>query len=568
MVPAASSVGEPAGLPDLTGDQARRLLDAVVGVASDLTLPDVLRRIVDSATQLAGARYGALGVLDEGGGELAEFIVSGLDAQAQRRIGNHPTGKGVLGLLIAQPEPVRLPDIRLHPNSYGFPPHHPPMHSFLGVPVRVGGAVFGNLYLAEKVDAPEFTAGDEQVVVALAAAAGVAVQKVRLYRDSRRREQWLEAANAITPALLAERGPDEVLDRIARQSRAVTEAELSVVALPARDGEGWVIKAASGTDAPRMIDRRIDGMHPAVADALKRPETMSHTDPDVAIALVGRSCVATLVVPVALGSDPLALLLVVRPEPFHEIDRPAATAFGNQAALALEVARAQDDQRRLALFEERDRIARDLHDSVIQRLFGTGLRMQGLRDLVTQPTVERQLGEFVDDLDVTIRDIRRTIFDLRDTPERGPASLRAQLLQTIRDAARNLHVDPRVTFTGPLDTKVPDDVRDDVLATLREALSNAARHAEAGQVYVEVTVTEPHPGADWLLELSVRDDGQGIHPGSRPGGGLANMGNRAARWGGRCVVEPHAEGGTHVYWSVPLPGEPGALMDDEVEVTR
>ena len=162
---AAPPAGDPAGLPDLTGDQARRLLDAVVGVASDLSLPDVLRRIVDSATRLAGARYGALGVLDEGGGELAEFIVTGLDAQAQRAIGNHPTGKGVLGLLIVQPEPVRLPDICLHPHSYGFPPNHPPMHSFLGVPIRVSGAVFGNLYLAEKIDAPEFTSGDEQVEI-------------------------------------------------------------------------------------------------------------------------------------------------------------------------------------------------------------------------------------------------------------------------------------------------------------------------------------------------------------------------------------------------------------------
>ena len=163
---------------------------------------------------------------------------------------------------------------------------------------------------------------------------------------------------------------------------------------------------------------------------------MRHADPGVATALLGRSSPATLVVPVALGVDPLALLLVVGPGPFHDVDRPAASAFGNQAALALEVARAQDDQRRLALFEERDRIARDLHDSVIQRLFGTGLRMQGLRELVTQPSVERQLGEFVDDLDTTIRDIRRTIFDLRDTPEPGPVSLRAQLLQTVRDAAR------------------------------------------------------------------------------------------------------------------------------------
>ena len=566
MAPAPST-RDPAVLPELTGDQARRLLDAVVGVASDLSLPDVLRRIVESATRLGGARYGALGVLDEGGGELGEFLVTGLDDEAQRTIGTHPTGKGVLGLLIAQPEAVRMPDIRLHPRSYGFPPHHPPMHSFLGVPIRVGGAVFGNLYLADKVDAPEFTSGDEQVVVALAAAAGVAVEKARLYRDSRRREQWLEAANAITPALLAERGPDEVLDRIARQARTVTDADLAVVALPARDGEGWVIKAATGTEAHRLTGRLIDGRHPVVAEALKRPETLRRTDPDVALALLGRSSPAVLVVPVALGSDPLALLVVAGPGPFHDVDRPAASAFGNQAALALEVARAQDDQRRLALFEERDRIARDLHDSVIQRLFGTGLRMQGLRELVTQPSVERQLGEFVEDLDTTIRDIRRTIFDLRDAPEPGPVSLRAQLLQAIRDAARTLHVDPRITFTGPLDTKVPDEVRDDVLATLREALSNAARHAEAGQVHVEVTVTEPEPGA-WLLELSVRDDGRGIRRGSRAGGGLANMGDRASRWGGRCLVEPNADGGTHVYWSVPLPAEPGTLADEPVEVAR
>ena len=566
MAPAPST-GDPAVLPELTGDQARRLLDAVVGVASDLSLPDVLRRIVESATRLGGARYGALGVLDEGGGELGEFLVAGLDAEAERTIGTHPTGKGVLGLLIAQPEPVRLPDIRLHPRSYGFPPNHPPMRSFLGVPIRVGGAVFGNLYLADKVDAPEFTSGDEQVVVALAAAAGVAVEKARLYRDSRRREQWLEAANAITPALLAERGPDEVLERIVWQARAVTDADVAVVALPARDGEGWVIRAATGTEAHRLTGRLIDGRHPDVAEALKRPETLHRADPDVASALLGRSSAAVLVVPVALGSDPLALLVVAGPGPFHDVDRPSASAFGNHAALALEVARAQDDQRRLALFEERDRIARDLHDSVIQRLFAIGLRMQGQRELVTQPSVERQLGEFVDDLDTTIRDIRRTIFDLRDAPEPGPVSLRAQLLQAIRDAARTLHVDPRITFTGPLDTKVPDEVRDDVLATLREALSNAARHAEAGQVHVEVTVTEPEPGA-WLLELSVRDDGRGIRAGSRAGGGLANMGDRASRWGGRCLVEPNADGGTHVYWSVPLPAEPGTLADEPVEVAR
>ena len=218
------------------------------------------------------------------------------------------------------------------------------------------------------------------------------------------------------------------------------------------------------------------------------------------------------------------------------------------------------------MFEDRDRIARDLHDLVIQRLFATGLQLQGLRDpspsgrsssslATSSSTSTPRSATSADDL------------ELLDTPEPGPVSLRAQLLQTVRDAARTLHVDPRITFTGPLDTKVPDEVRDDVLATLREALSNAARHAEAGQVHVEVTVTEPESGA-WLLELSVRDDGRGTGVGSRAGGGLANMGDRASRWGGRCLVEPNADGGTHVYWSVPLPAEPGTLADEPVEVAR
>jgi signal transduction histidine kinase len=567
-VSAAPSAGDPGTLPDLAGDQARRVLDAVVGVASDLSLPDVLRRIVDSAVRLAGARYGALGVLDEGGSELAEFLVTGLDDEAERLIGNHPTGKGVLGLLIAEPEPVRLPDIRLHPRSYGFPANHPPMRSFLGVPIRVAGAVFGNLYLAEKVGPespdgplPEFTAADEQVVVALAAAAGVAVEKARLYRDSTRREQWLEAANAITPALLAERGSAEVLERIARQARSVGDAELAVVALPEQHGDSWVVRAVAGPDRHRPLGRGIDAAHPAVAEALKRPTTVRCDDPAVATTLLGctegAATRASLVVPLALGSDPLALLVVAGPRPFLEVDRQAATVFADHAALALEVARAQDDQRRLALYEERDRIARELHDSVIQRLFGTGLRIQGLREITAQPAVAAQLGEFVDDLDSTIRDIRRTIFDLREMPDPGPVSLRAQLLDTIRDAARALHVEPRVTFTGPLDSRVPDEVRDDVLATLREALSNAARHAEAAQVHVEVTVTEPEDEC-CRLELSVRDDGRGIGEGARRGSGLANMGDRAARWGGWCVVGPADDGGTRVHWSVPLPADPDA----------
>jgi len=178
--------------------------------------------------------------------------------------------------------------------------------------------------------------------------------------------------------------------------------------------------------------------------------------------------------------------------------------------------------------------------------------MQGLREITAQAAVGERLGEFVDDLDGTIRDIRRTIFDLREVPEPGRASLRAQLLRTVQDAARALHVEPRLAFTGPIDTCVPDEVRGDVLATLREALSNAARHAGAGEVHVEVTATGPGPDGVCHLELDVRDDGRGIGPAARHGGGLVSMGERAARWGGRCVVGPGPDGGTEVRWSVPL----------------
>ncbi len=560
----SASPGGARDLPDLTGEQARELLDAVVGVASDLRLPDVLRRIVDSAARLVGARFAALGVLGEGGRELAEFLVTGLSPEDERRVGPHPTGKGVLGLLIAQPEPLRLADIRRHPMSYGFPPNHPPMRSFLGVPVRVAGAVFGNLYLAEKLDpehpdAAEFTLRDEQVVVALAAAAGVAIEKARLYDDLARRERWLEAANAVIPALLAERGPAAVLERVARQARTASDAPFAAVALPDDRNGVWRVHAASGPNAAGITGTRVDTDHPAVHDALKRPEPLSFDDPGLLPALLGPDrgdARAVLVVPIALGSDPLGVLLVAGPRPFLEVDRAAAGVFAGHAALALEVARAQDDQRRLALYEERDRIARDLHDSVIQQLFGTGLRAQGLREIVTQPGIADRIDGFVTDLDRTIRDIRRTIFDLQEVPEPEPVSLRAQILRVVHDATRALHLEPVVTVTGPLEIHIPDEVRVDVLATLREALSNAVRHAGAGQVHVELTVVEPGDDERGRLDLRVRDDGRGIPRGARGGGGLANMGDRAARWGGRFVVEPGADGGTQVHWSVPLPRDP------------
>lgn len=424
MGPAASTddhTADHTALSGLSAEQVQRLLGAVLDVAGDLDLTDVLGRIAESAAQLACARYGALGVLDECGTGLTEFVFTGVDADARRRIGAHPTGKGVLGLLVARPEPVRLHDIREHPRSYGFPPGHPQMHSFLGVPIRVGDAVFGNLYLAEKRDGADFTLGDERIVVALAAAAGVAIEKARLYGDSRRRERWSAAANAIVPALLAERGPGAVLQEVVTQARAVAASTFAAVALPI-DGGGTTVVAADGVGAAGLRGRPLPAGHPAVAEVLRGAGAVRVQDPSLLPALLpdtpdtpdtaGTS--SFLLAPLTLGSDPLGVLLVAGTRPFLEEDRRSAEAFARHAALALEVARGQEDQRRLALYEDRDRIARDLHDLVIQRLFATGLGLESLRERVDRPAIADRLGRHVAELDQTIRDIRGTIFSLRE----------------------------------------------------------------------------------------------------------------------------------------------------------
>ena len=551
MGSAVSTDGRSA-LSGLGGEQVQRLLGAVLDVAGDLSLPHVLQRIVDSAVQLAGARYGALGMLDDAGTALTEFVFTGIDDEARRRIGTHPTGKGVLGLLIARPEPVRLRDIREHPLSYGFPPDHPQMHSFLGVPIRVGAEVFGNLYLAEKGGGADFTAGDERVVVALAAAAGVAIEKARLYGDSRRRERWSAAANAIVPALLTERGPDAVLQEVVAHAREAAGSDLAAVALPA-DG-GMAVVAAAGARAAEVRGCPFPTTHPAVSEVLGGPGAVRRQDPSLLPALApgtvdGCGMSSFLLAPLTLGSDPLGVLLVAGVRPFLEEDRRSVEVFARHAALALEVARGQDDQQRLALYEDRDRIARDLHDLVIQRLCAIGLDLHGLRGRVTQPEVADRLAGHVAELDQTIRDIRATIFALHDPPEpAAPRGLRAQLLRLVQDAARTLRAEPRITFIGPLDRLVPDRVRVDVLATLREALTNVARHAGAASVDVEVAL-DPATGR---LELRVCDDGGGLR-GAPPGRGVANMGDRARRWGGRCVVRTRSAGGTEVHWSVPVP---------------
>jgi signal transduction histidine kinase len=361
------------------------LLDALLLIASELDVETVLQRIVEVAAGLADAQYAALGVIDEAGTALARFVYTGMPADAIARIGHLPEGHGILGLLITEHGVLRLDDLSQHAASSGFPPNHPPMRTFLGVPVEVRGTVFGNLYLTEKRGGGSFTDADESLVIALAAAAGVAVENARL--------------------------------------------------------------------------------HARVAD--------------------------------------------------------------------------------LALVEERDRIARDLHDNVIQGLFATGLSLQGAVRLVDNPDVATRIEAAVDELDRTVRRIRTTIFDLG--PSRvGGRSLRREVLDIAAESARGLGYSPEIRLEGPVDTLADERTTEHAAAAVREMLANVARHARASQVTVAVSASSTE------LAIEVTDDGRGPGDIGEGGRGLANLRARADALGGRFSLAPGPIGGSTARWVVPL----------------
>ena len=534
-------------------NRVHQLLSAVVTVASDLSLPDVLRRIVQSALVLVGAEYGALGVIGADR-RLVEFIHVGISDELREQIGDLPTGDGILGLLIDDARPLRMHELKAHPQSSGFPPNHPPMNTFLGVPVRVRGEVFGNLYLTEKIGGGDFTEEDEDVVIALAAAAGIAIENARLFEQTHRRELWLNASTTITSQLLQGAGIGETLRLVVQQARVVATSDLATLALP-EEASGWpVFRVADGLGADQLTALRVRASSPiqevlAGAGAVVLDDATTVIEaPDQPTELDQIGPVA--LVPLAAGTKVLGVLMIANRTggaEFTDADVRMVTAFAGHAALALEFARAQEDRQRLAVFEDRDRIARDLHDLVIQRLFAVGLGLQGLSKAAAQPELGSRVTGFVDDLDETIRDIRRTIFSLQEPPERA-SGLRGQVAQVTAEMAAVLGFEPRVSVEGPLDTAVPDPIRPDVTTTLREALSNVARHANATLVDVTLRVDTEH---DRLL-LTVHDDGTGLRPNRPTGNGLANMAERAGRWGGTSTIAPDPRGGATLRWEIPL----------------
>jgi signal transduction histidine kinase len=531
--PAVHALGDEDGL-ELPAN-ARALLDAVVAISSDLDLHSVLDRIVVSACQITGARYGALGVIGHSGG-LVDFVTHGIDDELHAKIGNLPRGHGILGLLIDHPEPIRLSRITDHPKSYGFPANHPPMERFLGVPVRIRGTVFGNLYLTEKDGGADFTLQDERLVTALASAAGFVIENARDYAQSERRRQWLEATAQINDALQPPVRLDDALRQIAIGARRVSAA--AAVAVVRRSGD-------SGHEIAAWDGRRIEDLAPLVASLESQ---IAGAEDEANVVVVPQGAERTVVlVPLRAHLAPDGVLLVLLDAGRGSLETDEAellASFADQAALALDRAQAISDRQELMLVTDRDRIARDLHDLVIQRLFATGLALQGARRIALSEEVRERLDSAVADLDVTIRDIRSTIFELQHAHE---LSLRGEVRGLVKEYVPVLGFTPMVRTSGPLDTAVPKEKAEQLLAVLREALSNVARHAEADAAVVEVAANGS------TVTLRVADNGKGL-PAERHESGLRNARRRAADNGGSLRLLPEEPHGTVLEWTVPLDG--------------
>ncbi|WP_130800225.1 sensor histidine kinase [Streptomyces otsuchiensis] len=542
-----------------TRDRVHGLLEAVLSVGRELDLQQVLRRIVEAAVVLVDAEYGALGVIG-GDQRLAEFLPVGIDPGQRSRIGALPSGHGLLGELIRHPEPLRMPELADHPSSSGFPPGHPPMRSFLGVPIRVGDEVFGNLYLTEKRNDGSFDAEDETVLSTLAMAAGVAIEKARLYEEAQRRERWLAASAQVTSSLLSGAPRARVLELVLERARSISDATLGLLAVPG-ESDGTLRTACSAGEGAERFDtlRCEDDGLVAAAFTGGGPVTTGDVahDPRVAGgADVWAGLGPAVAVPMGAGDGVRGVLLLARAAgraAFADTETGPLRGFAGQAALAMELAERRTDAEQLALLADRDRIARDLHDLAIQRLFATGMTLQSAQRFVHHPGAAERLERAVDDLDETIKIIRSTIFGLRARPGDRRSALRGRASEATEAAAEALGFRPAVRVEGPVDTRVPPSVADEATAVLVEALSNAARHARATAVDVRLTV------AGARLTLSVTDDGVGMPRRGRRSG-LRNLEDRAHALGGELTVGD-AEGsgrGTRLTWSVPLPDEPSA----------
>ncbi|MGZ4540175.1 MAG: GAF domain-containing protein [Blastococcus sp.] len=536
--------------------EGRPVLAAVLAAVSGSQLEATLHDIVEAAARHVDAGYGAMGVLSPDGRRLDRFVIVGMGPEEIARIEGLPTGHGILGLLVAVPEALRLDDMSGHAASTGFPPGHPPMRSFLGVPVRVGDAVFGNLYLTEKRTGGPFTPADIEIAQALAAVAGLAIENARLAERAENRRRWGLAATEMATALLSGADPDEVLQSVSTRVSALTAADRCGVLAPILDDDGSLtIVAGVGSGAADVEGVRIPLAGTDLGETYDAGESRLIDDISTMPVLGRRAAVVVeltvgfgpaLVVP--FGNPPDRSLLVAMrasgSEPFDEDDLDLMSAFAAQAAVVLELAHAQQRERRLQVQTDRDRIARDLHDHVVQRIFATALSLDRLSRSLEQeqPDAAGRLARSVDELDETMAEIRAAIFELQQQDGLETSTVHRRLAEVVRQATEGHALQPDVRFRGPVD-ELPRHLVPDLLAVVRELVTNVVRHARATRVTVLVEA------GDADVSVTVTDDGGGL-PAVTPRSGLANLADRAERRGGRLTTSSGGSG-TEVCWTAP-----------------
>lgn len=518
-------------------------------MVAELSLDTLLRLVVESARTVVAAEYAVLEVVDAES-EAERFIPSGADPRATGAAdGERPSG-ALSDVVPGVPLPLRRSGAELAAG----PVAGTPLRSMLGVPVESAGRRHGNLFLANRLDRGEFSAEDEGLVTALAATAGIAMENARLYAESHRRQQWLTASAAISQRLLAvDVDPDDVLGDIAAIVRRLAPADTVSVVLPDPDEpEMLEVTVSCGQAAEQFLHLRyhVDGsmawqaMQTGVGvlardDAGELGGIYARMRPLMAVTDV-------MALPLRGAEQVRGAIVAVRAiqNPFTAADVEMAAGFAVQAALALELAASRRERQQLAVLEDRSRIARDLHDHVVQKLFAVGLTLQGTMRSVTDPVVESRLETTVDQLDETIRSIRSAIF-LLQAPLAVTSSLRSRISAVLSELTPVLGFTPTLRIEGPVDTAVRPEVAEVVVSVVREAVANIALHAEAGTATVWV-------GTDTrLLTLTVGDDGGGLADGSTLSG-LVALRERAEELGGHLELGTSPEGGLLLTWTIPI----------------
>ena len=537
----------------------RSLVDAGIAVTSELSLDAVLQKIVEAAAELTSAKYAALGVIDRSGRALERFLTTGIDPETHERIGELPHGRGILGVLIRDAHTLRMHDLTSDPRSVGFPPHHPLMKTFLGVPILLRGVAYGNLYLTEKQSGDDFTTEDEELVAALAAQAAVAIENARLYESATRWLTQLESLTEVGNALAGETELGPLLELIASRLRELIDAELVVIALPAAGGELRIEAAAGpranefvgifltreGSKSGRILDRRRSERVDSTLDDLE-------VDQEVARRMGLRS---GLFVPLLVGDRAIGVIAAhnrLGPDPrFTDEELRLAETFAVRAAVAVDLADrvARDALRRVVEGQEleRKRLARELHDETGQALTSFLLGLKQVEDAKAPEEARRAIAVLRGQIVETLQSVRRLAVELRPKAldDFGLVPALERLGEAFGEQS-GIAVDVQANLDS---TRLPAEVETALYRIVQEALTNVAKHSSASRVSIVVTRREG------FVTAVVEDDGKGFGASGRSEGdglGLVGMKERVGLLGGRLAIESTEGAGTTLVAEVPI----------------